>query len=88
MLYIGLRPSIESASERRVEIHLFDFDRQIYDQDITVEIYKFIRGDRKFPSMEGLKSAMAEDELDSQEIFQRFYTRTGGCGNSDTQLQR
>ena len=69
MLYIGLRPSIESATERRVEIHLFDFDRQIYDQDITVEIYKFIRGDRKFPSMEGLKSAMAEDELTVRKYF-------------------
>lgn len=69
MLYIGLRPSIESASDRRVEIHLFDFDRQIYDQDISVEIYSFIRGDRKFPSMEGLKSAMAEDELAVRKYF-------------------
>ena len=48
---------------------MFDFDRQIYDQDITVEIYKFIRGDRKFPSMEGLKSAMAEDELTVRKYF-------------------
>ena len=69
MLYIGLRPSIESASDRRVEIHLFDFDRQIYDQEIIVEIYAFIRGDRKFPSMEGLKSAMAEDELTVRKYF-------------------
>jgi riboflavin kinase/FMN adenylyltransferase len=69
MLYIGLRPSIEATPERRVEIHLFDFDRQIYDQDITVEIYKFIRGDRKFPSMEGLKAAMSEDELAVKRFF-------------------
>ena len=69
MLYIGLRPSIESAPEKRVEIHLFDFDRQIYDKDITVEIYKFIRGDHKFPTMEALKSAMAEDELAVRKYF-------------------
>lgn len=69
MLYIGLRPSIESASDRRVEIHLFDFDRQIYDQDIIVEVHAFIRGDRKFPSMEDLKSAMAVDELAVRKFF-------------------
>lgn len=69
MLYIGLRPSIESASDRRVEIHLFDFDRQVYDQDITVEIYAFIRGDRKYPSMEELKVAMADDEKAVKAFF-------------------
>lgn len=69
MLYIGLRPSIEAGPERRVEIHLFNFDKQVYDEEITVEIYKFIRGDRKFPSMEGLKSAMAEDEKSVLHYF-------------------
>lgn len=69
MLYIGLRPSIEAGSERRVEIHLFDFDRQVYDQDISVEIFAFIRGDRKFSSMEGLKAAMAEDEKAVRTFF-------------------
>lgn len=69
MLYIGLRPSIESGNDHRVEIHLFDFDRQIYDQEITVEIYSFIRGDRKFPTMEGLKAAMTEDEIAVRKYF-------------------
>ncbi len=62
-------PPLNPAPERRVEIHLFDFDRQIYNQDITVEIYKFIRGDRKFPSMEGLKAAMSEDEIAVRRFF-------------------
>ena len=69
MLYIGLRPSIEAGPERRVEINLFDFDKQIYNEEIRIEIYKFIRGDRKFPTMEGLKSAMAEDEAVVRQFF-------------------
>ncbi len=73
MLYIGLRPSIESATQHRVEIHLFDFDHQIYDQEITIEIYKFIRGDRKFPTMEGLKAAMEEDEVAVRDYFKDLY---------------
>ncbi len=69
MLYIGLRPTIESQPERRVEIHVFDFDRQIYDKEIIIEIHKFIRGDRQFANMEELKIAMAEDELNCRNFF-------------------
>lgn len=76
MLYIGLRPSIEAVNEHRVEIYLFDFDKQIYDQEITVDVYKFIRGDRKFPSLEGLKSAMAEDEAAVRSYFKSTTTGT------------
>ena len=70
MLYIGLRPSIDAEEEHRVEIHLFDFDRQIYDQEISLELYKFIRDDRKFPTMEELKLAMAEDEIAVRSYFE------------------
>jgi riboflavin kinase/FMN adenylyltransferase len=69
MLYIGLRPSIESQAEHRVEINLFNFDKQIYDEEITVEVYKFIRSDKKFASMEDLKVAMQADERSVREYF-------------------
>lgn len=69
MLYIGLRPSIESANDHRIEIHLFDFDKQVYDKEITIEIYKFIRGDKHFATMEALKAAMAEDEMSVRDYF-------------------
>ena len=69
MLYVGLRPSIESANEHRIEIHLFDFDKQIYDKEITVEIYKFIRSDSHFANMEALKDAMTADEILVREFF-------------------
>ena len=69
MLYVGLRPSIESANDHRIEIHLFDFDRQIYEKEITVEIYKFIRSDRQFTTMEELKAAMTADEILVRNFF-------------------
>ncbi|HZV68127.1 MAG TPA: riboflavin biosynthesis protein RibF [Saprospiraceae bacterium] len=69
MLYIGLRPSIESATQHRVEIHVFDFDKQIYDQEIIIEVYKFIRGDKKFATMEELKEAMEQDEKTVRNFF-------------------
>lgn len=72
MLYIGLRPSIEAATQHRVEIHLFDFDKQIYDQEIIIEIYKFIREDQKFSTMEELKGAMEADEMACRNFFNQI----------------
>src|SRR5688500_16165259 len=69
MLYIGLRPSIESPNDHRIEIHLFDFDLQVYDKEIIIEVYAFIRGDRQFPTMEDLKAAMAADENNVRNYF-------------------
>lgn len=76
MLYVGLRPSIESANEHRIEIHLFDFDKQIYNKEITVEIYKFIRSDRQFSTMEELKAAMTQDEAEVRDFF-KYQTQDG-----------
>lgn len=70
MLYIGLRPSIEKAQpEQRVEIHLFDYDQQIYDKEAIIEVRQFVRGDKKFSTMEDLKVAMQEDELFCRNYF-------------------
>ncbi|MDQ3015138.1 MAG: riboflavin biosynthesis protein RibF, partial [Bacteroidota bacterium] len=72
MLYIGLRPTIDTPHERRIEIHLFDFDKQIYDKEIMVEMFQFIRGDRKFANMEELKQAMTEDEMHCRHFFKNY----------------
>ena len=69
MLYIGLRPTIESANDHRIEIHLFDFDKQVYEKEIIIDVYKFIRGDKQFPTMEALKEAMTQDEKSVRNYF-------------------
>lgn len=69
MLYLGLRPSIDSVPEHRVEIHLFGFDKQIYGREVMIEVNHFIRADRKFGSMEELKSAMSTDEEAVRDYF-------------------
>jgi len=62
MLYLGLRPSIDSVPEHRVEIHVFDFDKQIYGREVMIEVHQFIRADQKFGAMEDLRAAMQADE--------------------------
>lgn len=44
-----------------IETHILDFDEDIYGRDITVSFLHFIRGQKKFSSMDGLKKQIAED---------------------------
>ncbi len=62
MGYIGNRPTI-SGMTRNIEVNLFDFDKEIYDQHIRMELLHFVRGDIKFESLEQLKLQLGKDKL-------------------------
>jgi riboflavin kinase/FMN adenylyltransferase len=62
MLYIGNRPSL-NGKQLSIEINIFDFDRSIYDQDITVQLKDRIRDDMNFPNLDALKEKMREDKI-------------------------
>ena len=61
MAYIGNRPTINGMS-RNIEVNIFDFDRDIYRQYITIEFLHFIRGDMRFESLEELKDQISKDK--------------------------
>lgn len=69
MLYLGRRPSLEDDDALSIEMHLFDFDRNIYDQPIRLELHAFIRGDRRLDSLEALSSQLASDREAVQNVF-------------------
>jgi riboflavin kinase / FMN adenylyltransferase len=59
---IGVRPTIANASgERLLEVHLFDFDSDLYGEDLEVTFRRFLRPERKFESLEELKAQIAQD---------------------------
>lgn len=62
MLYIGNRPSIKQHQERSIEVNIFDFDQDIYDQELNIEFVDFIREDATFDSMEALSQQLAKDK--------------------------
>jgi len=62
MLYIGKRPTLDFDSEMSVEVNIFDFDADLYNQSITVEFIDFVRGDVKFDSMEQLRQQIYKDK--------------------------
>ena len=65
MLNIGQRPTV-SGHERRIEVNIFNFDRNIYNERLTIEFVRQLRKEKKFESIEDLKSQL---ELDKQSVI-------------------
>ncbi len=63
MAYIGHRPTINGMT-RNIEVNIFDFNRDIYNQVLQMNFIHFVRHDVKFSSLEGLKDQLAQDRLD------------------------
>ena len=61
MLNIGMRPTV-SGEERRIEVHVFDLNREFYGELITLKLKERIRDEEKFESVEQLKERLAVDK--------------------------
>jgi riboflavin kinase / FMN adenylyltransferase len=64
---IGMRPTF-AEPERTIEAHIFDFNRDIYDQDVKLEIIERIRPEKKFESGAALAAQIASDVKRAKEI--------------------
>ena len=71
MMSIGMRPAIKDSRGVHLEVHLLDFDRLIYGEDLTVHFLERIREERNFASMEGLQAAMQQDEVISRKVMEQ-----------------
>jgi riboflavin kinase / FMN adenylyltransferase len=60
-LYIGNRPTV-GGTKKVIEVNIFNFEKEIYGESLTVEFHKFIRGDVKLNSLEALKHQIAIDK--------------------------
>jgi riboflavin kinase/FMN adenylyltransferase len=66
MLNIGRRPTIEDSKTKIIiEVHIFDFDEEIYDKTLRIDFIKRIRDEKKFESIEALTKQL---QLDKESI--------------------
>ncbi|MDA7543043.1 riboflavin biosynthesis protein RibF [Acidimicrobiia bacterium] len=68
-LNIGINPTVEANLETKIEIHILEFDKNIYDKDISFELIEFIRDEKKFGSIDDLT---AQIQLDVDKIKNNF----------------
>jgi riboflavin kinase/FMN adenylyltransferase len=62
MMYIGKRPTVTNQPNINIEINIFDFNQNIYDKNISIQILKFLREDIKFNHLDELKEQLKVDE--------------------------
>ncbi|MBC7696405.1 MAG: bifunctional riboflavin kinase/FAD synthetase [Burkholderiales bacterium] len=62
MLNIGTNPTTDVDKLIKIEVNIFDFDREIYGERIKIEFVKRIRDEEKFANLEELKQALANDK--------------------------
>ena len=63
MMNIGVRPTVSGDPKHTIEVHLFDFEENIYHQKLSVSILQMIRKEQKFNSLELLKDQLEKDRL-------------------------
>ncbi|MBS3737943.1 bifunctional riboflavin kinase/FAD synthetase [Mesohalobacter halotolerans] len=69
MMNIGHNPTIANNNRKSVETYFFDFSGNLYDKTIQIQLLKRLRNERKFDSLEALKSAMQKDEKYSKDFI-------------------
>lgn len=66
---VGTRPTVDDGMQANLEVHLLDFDQDIYRQQLKVTFRYKIREELKFDSLEELKTAIASDILAGRQFF-------------------
>ncbi len=62
MCNIGVRPTVRAGGQRTIETNIFDFDEDIYGLDLKVTFHHKVRDERRFDSIDALRSQLAADK--------------------------
>ena len=68
MMSIGFRPTVD-GKKRVVEVNIFDFDKEIYDQTLKVFVKKYLREEVKFNGLDELVKQIDQDKVDSLKVL-------------------
>jgi len=68
MTYIGNRPTV-GGTRRNIEVNIFDFDKDIYGDSLTLFFHRLIRQDSKFHDLEELKQQLHSDKKEASKIL-------------------
>ncbi len=68
MMSIGFRPTVD-GKQRVIEVNIFDFDKEIYDQNLKVMVRKYLRPELKFDGLDALVKQIDQDKIDSLGVL-------------------
>lgn len=74
MMYHGFRPTLSEGIQRALEVHIFDFDKSVYGEKITISFLTRLRDDKKFNGKDELIAQIDKDKEDSLSYIEKNYT--------------
>jgi len=69
VMNIGTRPTVANNGQITIEIYLFDFNAEIYNRQIKVEVMQHLRDEKRFDTIEDLKHQIQLDEITARTYF-------------------
>ena len=69
MMNIGSRPTVD-GNHQTIEVHFFDFNQDLYNQNLTIELMYFLRDEHKFDSIDSLVHQLEKDEEMARNYIQ------------------
>jgi riboflavin kinase/FMN adenylyltransferase len=71
MMNIGYRPTI-GGTKQVIEVNLFDFDKNIYEERMRITIKKYLRSEQKFENLQKLKEQL---QMDKENALQELKSK-------------
>ncbi|WP_019010317.1 riboflavin biosynthesis protein RibF [Deinococcus aquatilis] len=65
MANVGFRPTVNGKT-RRFEVHLFDYEGDLYGQELHIKFFAHLRGEQKFSGLDALKAQLQQDAADAR----------------------
>tara|TARA_B110000037_G_scaffold177369_1_gene202696 strand:- start:402 stop:1334 length:933 start_codon:yes stop_codon:yes gene_type:complete len=72
IMNIGYKPTVNKGEKRTIEIHLFDFNKDVYELELRAKVIERIRDEVKFSSLESLKIQILKDNENAKKILESF----------------
>ena len=72
MTNIGRRPTLDNGTQLSIEVNLFDFEEDIYGEDISLEFISFLRLEFKMCGLDELKRQLTKDRDNAKALLQEY----------------
>jgi len=66
---LGLRPTVDNSGRAKLEVHLFDFDGDLYGQHLRIDFLHKLRDEQKYANLDDLKAQIARDCAMARELL-------------------
>jgi riboflavin kinase/FMN adenylyltransferase len=72
MMNIGYNPTTDSDQKVKMEVHIFDFNRDIYKETVRINFIDYIRDEKKFNNLDELILALDSDKQRCMELIEEI----------------